>query len=146
MDTFSGQWATANDATTTFGSISALIVDDESHVRSYLRLVLAALGVTAVWEAADGAEGLALYEQHRPAVVLLDVNMPVMSGERMLEELTQLDPAAAVIMVTAQNEHETVKRFARLGAMGYLLKHLPKDELSRQLAEMLECLVDEDAA
>jgi two-component system chemotaxis response regulator CheY len=125
-------------------SVTALIVDDEAHVRSYLRLVLSSLGVKTVWEAVNGREGLQLYQLHQPTVVLLDLNLPIMSGDEVMEALTKLDPSAAVIVVTAQNELETVKRFIRLGAMGYVLKYLPQERIVATLGDMLSRLIDQE--
>ena len=125
-------------------ALSALIVDDEAHVRAYLRLVLRSIGVTTVWEAANGKDGLEHYRQHLPDVVLLDVNLPLMSGEEVMLALTELDPGAAVVIVTSQNEHETVKRFIQLGAMGYVLKYLPQEKIVAALVETLGCLVEDE--
>jgi len=123
------------------GVLSVLIVDDEPHVRTYTRLLLASLGVTTVWEANGGAEGLALYLQHQPAVVLLDVNMPVMSGDVMMARLAAIDPDAAVIVMTTENNAGIVRFFQELGAVGYVLKHLPREQVSRMLAETLDGLL-----
>jgi len=117
-----------------------LIADDEPHVRTYLRMVLRSLGVTTVWEAGDGAEALHVYEQHEPTVVLLDLNMPVLSGEGVVRGLARRFPEAAVIMVTSQSEHQTVRRFAELGAIGYVLKQQPREALSQTIAGILDSL------
>ncbi len=124
-------------AAAAFAATTALIVDDEAHVRSYLRLVLRTLGVITMWEAADGREALELYEAHRPTVVLLDVSMPVMGGDEMMRKLTAIDPDAVVIVVTSQNDYEIVKRFVRLGATSYVLKHLPREEIAEMIADVL---------
>jgi len=110
-----------------------------------LRLVLNSLGVTTVWEAADGVQALALFQQHQPVVMMLDVNMPVMSGEDVILRLAEIDPNAAVIMVSAENELETVKRFAGIGAIGYVLKFVPREKITRTLAEIFESLLGEEA-
>jgi DNA-binding NarL/FixJ family response regulator len=124
--------------------IIALIADDEPHVRAYLRLVLRSLGVTSVWEAGDGAQALQMYAEHRPDVVLLDVNMPVMSGDGVIDALAHNFPEAAVIVVTSQSEHKLVKRFADLGVIGYVLKQQPREVVTGMIAEALD-LLDLDA-
>ena len=130
-------------ATAARAALSVLIVDDEPHVRSYLRMVLGALGVTEVWEAADGSDAIGLFQEHQPAVVLLDVNMPLLSGDETLRRLTTLDPGAAVIVVTSQNDFTTVKRFQELGAMGYVLKHVRREQITATLEELLDSLLDD---
>jgi len=144
MEPTSGRSTAVGSPAPALAALTALIVDDEAHARTYLRLVLNSLGVTTIWEATHGKEGLELYQYYRPDVVLLDVNLPLMSGEQVMAALTQIDPGAAVVIVTSQNEHETVKQFVRLGAMGYVLKHLAKEEMAATFAELLGCLVAED--
>jgi DNA-binding NarL/FixJ family response regulator len=122
------------------GRITALLADDEPHVRAYLRLVLHSLGVMTVWEAGDGAEALHLFEQHRPTVVLLDLNMPVLNGEGVIHGLAERFPEAAVIVVTSQSEHQTVKRFAEIGAIGYVLKQQPREVVAHMIAEAIDSL------
>jgi len=144
MDSFSRPFAAAGRAEHAFAALTALVVDDEAHVRSYLRAVLKSLGVTTVWEASDGEQGLELYRQHGPAVVLLDVNMPVMAGDVAMTQFAATEPPAAVIVVTSQSDREVVQHFLQLGALGYLLKHQPKEQIAQSLAEVLECLVVPD--
>ncbi len=127
--------------------ITALIVDDEPHVRAYLRLVLRSLGVVTIWEAGDGAEALQLFAAHEPTVVLLDVNMPVLNGEGVVQELARNFPDAAVIVVSSQSEHQLIKRFAEIGAIGYVLKQQPREVVTEMIAEALDSLdLDGEAA
>jgi len=119
---------------------SALIVDDEPHVRVYLRMLLQSLGVTTVWEAADGKEAVALYALHRPPVVLLDLAMPVVAGEQVFRELQAIDPEVAVIVVTSQSSLKTVQAIHELGAIAYLLKHTPREQMEKTLNEALDSL------
>ena len=124
---------------------SALIIDDEVHVRTYLRLTLASLGISQIWESGDGAEALELYAQHRPAIVLLDVNMPALPGTETLERLVTLDPGVAVIVVTSESGHRTVRRFLDLGAIGYVLKQRPPEELRAALQEVIARVANPEA-
>ena len=126
----------------------ALIVDDEAHVRVFLRLLLKQLGVTHTWEAADGQAAIDLTVKHKPEVVLLDVNLPVIGGLEALAQIRALEPDIPVIMVTSQTAMSTVQEAARLGAAGYVLKHVPKPEALRSLAEAIDGLeaTDEDDA
>lgn len=132
-------------------ALSALVVDDETHVRSYLRVVLQSLGLTDIREAAEGNQALRLYREKRPSVVFLDVNMPLMSGEAALRQLLEIDPSAAVVIVTSHNEMGTVRRFHALGAIGYVLKHARRREFAETLEDLLDGLIayaaeDESAA
>lgn len=124
------------------GALSVLIVDDEPHVRVYSRMMLKALGVITIWEASTGAEGLALYLQHQPSVVMMDINMPVMPGDVMMARLTAIDPAAAVIVMTSESQAGVVRFFQELGAIGYVLKQLPKEKAMAMIAESLDSLLE----
>ena len=113
---------------------NALIVDDEPHVRVFLRLLLKELGIENVWEAGDGAQA----RLHQPELVLLDINLPVMSGLEVLAHLGTMLPGVPVIMVTSQGAMKTVVECVRLGATAYILKHIPKAEALAMLREALD--------
>jgi len=119
---------------------SALLVDDEAHVRVYLRMLLQSVGVTTVWEAADGKEAVELYKLHRPPVVLLDLAMPVVGGEQVFRDLQAIDPEVAVIIVTSQSSLKTVQAIHQLGAIAYLLKHTPREQMVKTLNEALDSI------
>lgn len=122
---------------------NALIVDDESHVRTFVRLLLREVGIEECWEAADGAAALALVAQHRPQLVLLDVNMPQMSGIEMLGRLREARADIPVIILSAQSSIGVVNEAARLGAIGYVLKYAPKTEVLATLRDAIESLEEE---
>ena len=122
---------------------NALIVDDEPHVRAFLRLLLKELGITTCWEAPDGAQALEMVAQHKPELVLLDVNLPVMGGLQMLAKLQVIAPDIPVIMMSSEIALKTVREAARLGACAYVLKHNPKAETSKALREAIDLLGDD---
>src|SRR5581483_10496945 len=114
---------------------SVLVIDDEPHVHLFLRTLLEAAGAGEIREAPNGAEGVALYAQSRPDLVLLDLNMPGQTGIDTLEQIMANDPEAAVIIVTSQHDKQTVMECQQRGATGFLLKSRPKDELLAALRE-----------
>jgi signal transduction histidine kinase len=101
-----------------------LVVDDHRYVRDMVRALFESQGYR-VLEAADGDEGLAIAQSHRPDCVLLDVRLPGMSGFDVLDHLSQ-DPRTRetpVIMLTASDESlESMDRALRGGAVDYLTK------------------------
>jgi len=119
---------------------NALIVDDEPHVRVYLRLLLKEVGIETTWDAVDGAQAIAMAALHRPELVLLDINLPMLNGLEVLEQLGKMLPGVPVIMVTAQGAMKTVLEAVKLGAVAYILKHSPKAEAVRMLREALDNL------
>ena len=119
---------------------NALIVDDESHVRAFMRLILRELGINECWEAADGASAVQLAQEHAPQLILLDINMPGMNGLEVLAQLKEVNPDFAVVMATAQRSMNNVNEALRLGAVGYLLKHSPREETMAALRDVIDSL------
>src|SRR5215218_5296777 len=107
---------------------NALIVDDEAHVRAFVRLMLRELGITDCWEAGEGVSAIQLAQAHSPQLIILDINMPGSSGLEILAQLKEVNPDFAVAMMTAQRSMNNVSEALRLGAVGYLLKHSSKEE------------------
>jgi DNA-binding NarL/FixJ family response regulator len=117
---------------------NALIIDDEAHVRVLLTAILKQLGVRTIWEAGDGPSGIERAAQQKPDFVLLDLNLPEMSGIEVLEKLKAASPATPVIVVSAQSTVRTVNRVKELGAHGYVVKYSPKAELTQMISDLLD--------
>lgn len=129
---------------------NALIVDDEPHVRMFVKMLLKQVGIQDTWEAGDGVQALAMVAQHNPHLVLLDINLPLMSGVEVLAALQQDRRNLPVIMISAQSSMKTVLECVKLGATAYILKHSPKAEALKMLGEAVDSLdgeeVEEDEA
>src|SRR6187431_1586201 len=119
---------------------NVLIVDDEVHVRVFLRLIMRELGIERCWEAGDGVTVMKMVEEHKPELVLLDIAMPVKGGLEVLAELTDSFPDVPVVVVSAQSATGTVQQSAELGAVGYIIKNSPKEQLQTALGEVLDSL------
>jgi two-component system chemotaxis response regulator CheY len=117
---------------------SALVVDDEQHVRLYVKLVLKSLGINHLYEADNGQSALESYTAHKPDVVLLDVSMPVMDGMTALRKINEADASAMVIMLTSMASRDIVESCAKNGAIQYIRKDVPKQELTDLLREILD--------
>ena len=76
---------------------TALIVDDEAHLRVYIKLILKQLGFIEFYEAKNGQEAIEMYERWAPDITMMDVNMPVKEGMEALEEIMQIDSEAVVV-------------------------------------------------
>ena len=116
---------------------TVLIVEDHPTMREAMRLVLEEDGHD-VEEAVDGENGIALVREHAPDVVLLDLNIPVVSGSEVLEVLRS-DPTTAgvlVVIVTATGE-EGRKRAIALGADDYITKPFSPLALLRTVERVL---------
>lgn len=115
-------------------TISVLLIDDHTLFRSGIRSLLQRNPeFTVVGEAADGFEGVKRAQQLKPQVILLDLNMPGMSGLETLEQLRQDCPDSAVVMLTVSEDAEDLSVALKAGASGYLLKNIDTDFLSRAI-------------
>lgn len=109
--------------------IRVLIADDEAHIRALLGAFIGQLGGEVVAYAGDGEEAIRLYELHRPDLSLLDINMPRLSGELAVGRIINVNPDALVIMLTAQDSVDSVRRCIDLGARNYILKNNPAEKI-----------------
>ena len=114
---------------------TALIVDDENHVRLYIKMILKQLGVDEIMEAANGLEGVEIYREHKPDVVFLDVNMPSLDGIEALEQINGIDPDSIAIMLTSFASREIVESSAHHGAVKFIRKDMPKDDIIKIISE-----------
>ena len=111
--------------------IRVLIVDDHALVRSAIRQALDAADVDVVGEARNAEEALAVAPQVRPDLVLLDIDLPGMSGIEAVRELAPRLPDTRVVMLTVSTDRHDLLEAVRLGAAGYLTKDLTGDALLR---------------
>ena len=117
--------------------IHLLIVDDHAMVREGLKVLLEPLEYVAiVGVAATGAEALAAARQLRPDVVLLDINLPDMSGIDVCQTLTAEQPGLKILALTTFNERLYVTRMMQAGAAGYVLKNALPEELAEAITRV----------
>lgn len=114
-----------------------LLIDDDVSLRRVTEFNLQEAGYQ-VLTAADGADGIALFKRHRPALVITDVQMPGLSGYEVLEEVLQLEAQALVIIVTAFSSVEKAVAAMKSGAYDYLTKPFSRDQLSLTVAKAFE--------
>ena len=121
------------------GARKILLVDDDDMVRDLVAATLKG-GDYQLLQAADGGKGLELAREHRPDIVFLDVNMPVMDGVTVCQAIKS-DPATAhvtVIMLTALGQEVDKDRARRAGADGYFTKPFSPLTLLRRVDEVLQ--------
>jgi DNA-binding response OmpR family regulator len=116
------------------GQLKVLIAEDKGDIRALYQKALPDEGFEKIW-AADGEEALALYEKHRPDVVLLDIMMPAKSGYQVLKEIRRdfKDDQTAVIMATALSGEEDVRDCLTLGIQGYIVKPFDRKTLADKI-------------
>ncbi|WP_240947018.1 MULTISPECIES: response regulator [Leeia] len=105
--------------------IRVLLIDDHSLFRSGVRQLLQReADLQVVGEAADGLEGIKRAKEFLPDVILLDLNMPGLSGLETLQILVQDLPQCAVVILTVSEEADELGQALRDGARGYLIKNI----------------------
>jgi nitrogen regulation protein NR(I) len=109
-----------------------LLVDDESSVRYTFNRLFSSEAIQVV-TAATVAEGIALFGEQRPDVVVLDLQLPDGSGLRVFEEVRKLDKKTPVIFITAHGTASTAIEAMKHGAFDYLIKPVDYDSLSELL-------------
>lgn len=111
-----------------------LVVDDHLVVREGLKLILETSDDYEVYGEADGGEAaLRLAEELQPDVILMDLNMPNMSGLEAIERLQERHSDIPIIILTTYNEDELMVQGLALGAKGYLLKDTSRENLFRTI-------------
>ena len=116
-------------------SLTVLVVDDDEDIRAGIALALRSEGAE-ILQAADGNEALAVWRDHEPPVVVLDMMLPGQSGFLVLEELRESGSPPIVVMVTA-NEGKRHEQYAHsLGVHAYLTKPVPLETLIRTIVEL----------
>ncbi|MEW5911392.1 MAG: sigma-54 dependent transcriptional regulator [Thermodesulfobacteriota bacterium] len=113
-----------------------LLIEDDDSLRESLEMFLQERGL-AVASAPTGGKGLALWRELNPQVIILDVNLPDISGLEMLPRITRQDAEVKVIVVTAYHDMETTIEAMRLGAYDYIRKPLKAGELGRAVDKAL---------
>ena len=110
------------------GPIRVMVVDDHPMWRDAVARDLAEAGYDVVATAADGAQALRLTGAVRPDVVVLDLQLPDMSGVDVTRGLRVACPAARVLVLSASGEQQDVLDAVKAGAVGYLLKSAARPE------------------
>jgi DNA-binding NarL/FixJ family response regulator len=118
-------------------TIRVLLADDHALVRAGVRSLLSTVaGIQVVGEASTGVEALALIEETRPDVVLMDIAMPGLNGLDAAARIVREHPGTRVIMLSMHASEEYALQALRAGASGYLLKDADLLELERAIEEV----------
>jgi DNA-binding NarL/FixJ family response regulator len=118
-------------------AIAVSIVEDDARIRESLAVLLnGAQNIRCVSSHASGEEALAQLPQKHPDVVLMDINMPTMSGIECVRQLKQLMPRVQFLMLTMYEDDDLVFQALIAGASGYLVKRTSPAELLSAIEEV----------
>ncbi len=139
--------ATPSEASVTAGTsstrteptITVAVVEDSPTLRRHLHQWLNRTpGFQCVATCANGLEALRVLPQCEPEVVLMDIQMPRMTGVECAAQLKRLLPSAQILMLTVYEDTETIFKALRAGACGYLLKRSSPQEILAAIREILQ--------
>jgi DNA-binding NarL/FixJ family response regulator len=115
------------------------IVDDHKILRNGLKMLLHAMENTeVVIEASNGKEFIEQLQQTKPDLVIIDINMPVMSGDEAIRIARKLLPDLKVIVLSMNNEAQYFKAMNELGVDGYIIKESDYDELEHAIETVMK--------
>lgn len=117
--------------------VRILIADDDDLMRTVFTSICTSLsGVQLAGVAEDGEQAVGCFQTLSPDVVLLDVNMPKLSGIEALKKIKELDPDSCVVMLTGVSSVEVVKTCVGAGARSYILKTNPPDKIRAAIKDI----------
>jgi DNA-binding NarL/FixJ family response regulator len=109
--------------------LRVVLVDDHPVYREGLAKLLRESGVDVVAQAGNGHDAMSIVEEAAPDVVVMDLNMPGMSGVEVTRKLVERTPASRVLVVSVSAQEEDVTEAILAGASGYVLKDGPVEEV-----------------
>jgi DNA-binding NarL/FixJ family response regulator len=117
--------------------ITVLLADDHTIVRQGLRALLKTEDdIEVVAEADTGRQAVQLTQKLRPAVVVMDIGMPLLNGLEATRQILKAAPGTKVLILSAHSDDEYIEQVIALGAAGYLNKETSADYLSRAIREV----------
>ena len=119
------------------GKISVLLADDHTILREGLRSLLAAASdINIVGEAKTGREAVQLARRLKPAVVVMDIAMPMLNGLEATRQIRSADPSTKVLVLSMHSDSEYVEKVLEAGASGYLVKQTGASDLLTAIREI----------
>jgi len=120
------------------GATRIMLVDDHAIVRAGFRRLLEQQGTClVVAEAGDAETAYALFVEHRPDVVVLDLSMPGVSGLELLRRMALREPSARILVFSMHEDPLLAERAIQLGARGYVTKSSAPEVLAAAVADMM---------
>jgi CheY-like chemotaxis protein len=123
--------------------LTLLYVEDNEGLRIKAHRLMEKFFANVI-SATDGEEGLAAFKEHRPQIVITDMNMPKLDGIEMIAKIKELSPSTKFIIISAFDEREHLLRAIKVGTFDYLKKPIKIDELAQTLLRCIESIDTEE--
>ncbi len=121
-----------------FPSDPILVIDDEESILLSVDTTLQLAGMNNVLTCADSRQAIAIINQRPPSVILLDLNMPHVDGEAILEQITNQNPHIPVIIITGRIDAETAVECMKTGAFDYIVKPVDDNRLIASVKKSIQ--------
>jgi YesN/AraC family two-component response regulator len=115
--------------------ISILYVEDEDYIRNNMSKSLRRR-VETIFTAANGEEGLAIFKETEPDLVITDIRMPIMNGLEMIKKIRKLKNSTKIIMLSAHSDTRSLLEAIEIGVNGYILKPFQTQQLFKLIEEL----------
>ena len=125
-------------------NISILYVEDEENVRAMLARFLKRF-CDELYVAQNGEEGLELYKEHYPDIVISDIKMPKMNGLEMVRKIKEITPSQLVLLLTAHSDSEYLFDAINLNVDGYVLKPIDLDIVYDKITQLVRIIENQKA-
>lgn len=116
-------------------TMKVLICDDSLLARKKTKTALNQLGVTQVFEAADGEQAIAAFKEHMPDITLMDIVMPKVDGVTALKAILAENPKAKVVMASSVGTQDNLKEAIKAGAFDFLQKPISEDQIRNLISK-----------
>ncbi|NLJ41980.1 MAG: response regulator [Clostridiales bacterium] len=119
---------------------NVMIVDDDKPIRNRLKAIIPwnEMGLSFVCEAGDSDTAMELFKAHHPKIIIIDINIPIINGLELAEELANLDPEVCFIVITGYTNFEYVKDSVKLGAIDLISKPILEQEIRMSLQKAID--------
>jgi DNA-binding NarL/FixJ family response regulator len=113
-----------------YEKIKVMLVDDQTMIRQGFGYVISLqTDMTIVGEASDGKEAVVKAREYMPDVILMDIQMPIMSGIEATREIIKQNPTTKIVILTTFDDQEYIYQGIRAGAVGFLLKDAEVEDM-----------------
>lgn len=114
-----------------------LVVDDSLIVRNAIARCAEGARLEMVLRAEDGEAAVALFAEHRPRLVTMDLTMPRLDGLGAIQAIKAMAPQTSILVISALNSHKTALEAIRRGACGFLTKPFTEKEVAEALDDLI---------